>query len=134
MPSPTSLDQIASPSLARGEAAIDVEHLERMTLGDAALKCEVLTMFLKQTGEILAALATHPDDAARLAHTLKGSAHAIGAFRIATCAEVLEAAVRAGDDRSAALAGLEAAVADARASIEGILAPSRASIGRSDPL
>ena len=132
MPSPPPLDWISSPPLVAGEVAIDAEHLARMTLGNGALRREVLAMFVRQTDELLRRLAARVGDGAALAHTLKGSARAIGAFRVAACAEALEGAIRqAGDpsrgdpsrgDPSRALAELDAVVAEARASIEAILA------------
>ena len=79
-------------------------------------------MFLKQTGELLESLAARLGEGAALAHTLKGSARAIGAFRVAAVAEALEAAISRGGDPSPALAELDAAIAEARASIEAILA------------
>ena len=122
MPPPPLLDRIPSPPLVPGEAPIDVEHLARMTLGDDVLKREVLAMFLQQTGDLLDRLATRPGEGAALAHTLKGSARAVGAFRVAACAEALEGAIRQGRVPPRALAELEAVTADARASIEAILA------------
>lgn len=122
MPPLPPLDRIPSPPLAPREAPIDVEHLTRMTLDDAGLRREVLAMFLNQTRELLGSLAARPGEGAALAHTLKGSARAIGAFRVAAFAEALEEAIRNGGDRSPALAELEVAIAEARASIEAILA------------
>ncbi len=124
MSPPPSLDGIPALPPIPGEAPIDVEHLDRMTLGDGALRRDVLAMFLKQTGDLLGALAARPDQGAALAHTLKGSARAIGAFRVAACAERLEGAFRQDDDPSQAIAALEAVVANACASIEAILAQS----------
>jgi HPt (histidine-containing phosphotransfer) domain-containing protein len=115
---------MSSPPLVPGEAPIDAEHLGRMTFGDAALRREVLAMFLKQTGELLGRLAAHSSEGEALAHTLKGSARAIGAFRVAACAEVLEAAIRHGGDLSAPVAELEVVVAEVSRSIEAILARS----------
>jgi HPt (histidine-containing phosphotransfer) domain-containing protein len=122
MPPSPRLDRIPPPPLVTGEVPIDVDHLARMTLGDGALRREVLAMFLGQTGDLLVELAARPGEGAALAHTLKGSARAIGAFRVAACAEALEGAIRQGGDPSRALAKLEAMVAEARASIEAILA------------
>lgn len=122
MPPLPPLDRIPSPPLVPGEAPIDVEHLARMTLSDGALRREVLAMFLKQTGDLLDRLAASPVEGAALAHTLKGSARAIGAFRVAACAEALEGAIRQGGDPSRGLAELEAAIAEASCSIEAILA------------
>jgi HPt (histidine-containing phosphotransfer) domain-containing protein len=121
MPPPPPLDRIPSPPLAP-ETPLDLAHLARMTLGDAALRREVLGMFLRQTAELASRLAAEPERGAASAHTLKGSARAIGAFRVAACAEALEDAIRQGGDPSPALAALEAEIAEARASIEAILA------------
>jgi HPt (histidine-containing phosphotransfer) domain-containing protein len=122
MPPPPTLDRIPSPPLAPCEVPIDAEHLARMTLGDDVLRREVLAMFLNQTRDLMGRLAARPGEGAALAHTLKGSARAIGAFHVAVCAEALEGAIRQGGDPSQALAELEAGIAEARSSIEAILA------------
>lgn len=115
------IDWMPSPPLAPVDGPIDLEHLRRMTLGDAGLEHEVLAMFSAQTGHLIGALAAMPPEAGALAHTLKGSARAIGAFVVADAAERLEAAIRKGDDPAQALAGLNAAVAEARSAIDAIL-------------
>ena len=74
------IEWMPSPPLAPDDGPIDLDHLARMTLGDESLEREVLAMFAGPVGE--------PDRHARgvarrggaLAHTLKGSARAIGAF------------------------------------------------------
>ncbi len=119
---PPVIEQIPSPPLAPGDDAIDAAHLKRMTLGDAGLMREVLGMFLKQTAQLMMTLSAKPPDAVALAHTLKGSARAVGAVHVAACAAVLEAAIRNGEDCSRMLVELDHAVAEARASIEAILA------------
>jgi len=110
-----------SPPLAPDDGPIDLEHLRRMTLGDAGLEREVLAMFAAQTVRLLGALATLPPDAGALAHTLKGSARAIGAFAVADAAIRLEGAMRIGDDPASALAGLLDTVTEARAAIDAML-------------
>ena len=124
-----------SPPLAPDDGPIDNAHLDRMTLGDIALEREVLAMFSAQAVGLIARLATlaskgrssggrsseASSEGLALAHTLKGSARAIGAFRVADTAEALEAAVRNGDDPSEALAGLKDAIAEARAAIDARL-------------
>ena len=110
-----------SPPLAPDDGPIDIAHLQRMTLGDAGLEREVLAMFSAQAVHLAGALAGLPADAAALAHTLKGSARAIGAFRVADAAEGLETAIRNGDDPAEALAGLKDAVTEARATIDAML-------------
>jgi HPt (histidine-containing phosphotransfer) domain-containing protein len=116
------IEWMPSPPLAPGDGPIDFEHLERMTLGDAAIEQEVLTMFSAQSARLVHTLtAAMPADASALAHTLKGSARAIGAFVVADAASRLEAAIARGFDASAALAELGEAVAEARAAIEAVL-------------
>ncbi|WP_322518254.1 Hpt domain-containing protein [Rhodopseudomonas palustris] len=108
---------MASPPLVPDFGAIDEGHLERMTLGDKSLAREVLTIFSTQAASMVAVLASRPADAAALAHTLKGSARAIGAFAVADAAEEFEDALRCGKDVSDRLAALDAAVEHARATI-----------------
>ena len=115
------VDWMPSPPLAPDDGPIDIEHLRRMTLGDAGLEREVLAMFSAQTVTLIGKLSTLSPEAGALAHTLKGSARAIGAFAVADAAERLEAAVQKGDDAAASLAGLGDAVAEARAAIDAIL-------------
>jgi len=110
-----------SPPLAPDDGPIDLEHLRRMTLGDAGLEREVLAMFAAQTVSLIGALITLPPEAGALAHTLKGSARAIGAFAVADAAERLEAAIQKGGDSAPSLAGLSDAVTEARAAIDAIL-------------
>jgi HPt (histidine-containing phosphotransfer) domain-containing protein len=115
------IDWMPSPPLAPDDGPIDIEHLARMTLGDASLEQEVLAMFSAQAVGLIGALANSPADAGALAHTLKGSARAIGAFRVAEAAESLEALIRNGADPATALSELAEAVAQARAAIDAIL-------------
>ena len=115
------VDWMPSPPLAPDDGPIDLEHLRRMTLGDTGLECEVLAMFSAQTVSLIGALAALPPEAGALAHTLKGSARAIGAFAVADAAARLEAAMQKGDDPLPSLAGLKDAVTEARAAIDTIL-------------
>jgi HPt (histidine-containing phosphotransfer) domain-containing protein len=115
------IDWMPSPPLAPDDGPIDIEHLHRMTLGDAGLEREVLAMFSAQAVRLVGMLAALPADAGVLAHTLKGSAHAIGAFGVADAAECLEAAIRSGGDPTEALAKLNAMIAQARAAVDAML-------------
>jgi HPt (histidine-containing phosphotransfer) domain-containing protein len=124
------IEWMPSPPLAPDDGPIDSGHLDRMTLGDAGLTREVLAMFSAQAVGLIGNLERNsedksskalPPDAPALAHTLKGSARAIGAFRVADAAEAVEATIRNGDDPAEALAGLKDAVAEARAAIDAIL-------------
>src|SRR6185437_15475480 len=98
---PLHLDRIEwmpSPPLAPDDGPIDIAHLRRMTLGDAALEREVLSMFSAQASRLLKALVALPPDASALAHTLKGSARAIGAFALGDAAAHVETMIRSGGD------------------------------------
>jgi HPt (histidine-containing phosphotransfer) domain-containing protein len=115
------IDWMPSPPLAPDDGPIDIEHLQRMTLGDASLEREVLAMFSAQAVRLIGALATLPPDTGTLAHTLKGSARAIGAFGVADAAGHLEAAIQNDDDPAHALAELNEAIVQARTAIDAIL-------------
>jgi HPt (histidine-containing phosphotransfer) domain-containing protein len=115
------IDWMPSPPLAPDDGPIDIVHLRRMTLGDVSLEREVLAMFSAQAVGLASALAALPSDARALAHTLKGSARAIGAFGVADAAACLEALIQNGGDPAEALAELTDAVAQARAAIDAIL-------------
>src|SRR5215211_556953 len=121
---PLHLERISwmpSPPLAPDDGPIDFAHLKRITLGDASLEHEVLAMFAAQSAKLLDALATLPPEAGALAHTLKGSARAIGAFAVAEAAGRLEAVLAEGGDASEPLAELGDAVALARTAIDAML-------------
>lgn len=110
-----------SPPLVPDLQPIDLAHLARMTLGDPVLEREVLALFTAQAASLVAMLASLPDDAARLAHMLKGSARAIGAFGVAEAAEAFEDALAAGDDAAAALPAIGFAVDAAHQAIRARL-------------
>jgi HPt (histidine-containing phosphotransfer) domain-containing protein len=117
------VEWMPSPPLVPDLAPIDEEHLSRMTLGDDRLAREVLSLFSAQSASLVAQLSAWPADAAALAHTLKGSARAIGAGAVAEAAADLEDALRteaAGSRGDAAerLAVLQAAVDHARVAID----------------
>lgn len=87
---------------------LDLVHLSRQTFGDHSLETELLTLFARQAAQFAARLAeprARGDEASRvdLAHTLKGSSRAVGAFATGAAAEAYEAAVRAGDPAADAL-------------------------------
>ena len=105
-------------------SVIDEDHLRRMTLGDRNLEQEVLAIFARQTVLILKRMASmEPAYAAAAAHTLKGSARGVGAWRVAQAAERVEQAAGEGRDArlQAAIAELEAAGVEVRAAIEARL-------------
>jgi HPt (histidine-containing phosphotransfer) domain-containing protein len=78
-------------------------------------------MFSAQSESLAQALSAMPENAGALAHTLKGSARAIGAFAVADAASWLETVIGRGGDAADALADLDEAVAAARTEIEAVL-------------
>jgi len=101
---------------------LDESHLRRMTLGDQSLEREVLQVFARQITLLLTRIAhAEPAHAAAAAHTLKGSAMGLGAWRVAEAAEQLEQAATIPGNLSKAIAGLEVAAAEVRGAIEARL-------------
>lgn len=85
---------------------VDRAHLARYTMGDAALEREVLELFASQTWKTIAELRQALDEKAWhvAAHTLKGSARAVGAWDVAMEAERAERLAGASDRLAAAVA------------------------------
>jgi HPt (histidine-containing phosphotransfer) domain-containing protein len=108
---------VDSPPLAPEGPAIDLDHLKRMTLGERELEREVLVLFAQQSADLLARLTKLPREGASLAHTLKGSARAIGAFAVAEAADNLEQRLRRGLPITAEVAVLAQAIGSAREAI-----------------
>ena len=73
-------------------APVDLVHLRRFTLGNRALELEVLQLFSEQAPSIVHRLqhAVTAKDWRDAAHTLKGSAGAIGAHGVARAAAEAE--------------------------------------------
>jgi HPt (histidine-containing phosphotransfer) domain-containing protein len=115
-----ALARIVDPPPVSDGGAIDVEHLSRMTLGEASLEREVLALFDRQAEILLPRIRSGAQAAAAaLAHTMKGSALGIGAFRVAHAAEAVEQATDAS--LAAAVDALSAALAETSAEIARIL-------------
>ena len=110
-------DWVDSPPLAPEGPVIDLEHLERMTLGERELEREVLMLFAQQATDLLARLEKLPREGASLAHTLKGSARGIGAFAVAEAADELERRLRQRLPATAEVAALARAIGSAQAAI-----------------
>ena len=115
------IEWMPSPPLAPDDGPIDLAHLKRVTLGDRSLEREVLAMFAGQSAGLIRALTGLPANAATLAHTLKGSARAIGATRVTEAAEWLETSMRGNANTRDALAALRDSVAEARSAIGAML-------------
>jgi HPt (histidine-containing phosphotransfer) domain-containing protein len=76
---------------------LDLVHLASQTGDDIALRREILALFIDQSPQLLSDIedsASAPKIRADLAHKLKGSASAIGAFRLAAASETVETALR----------------------------------------
>lgn len=105
----------------RAGDAIDREYLARFTLGNAVLEREVLELFACHAPQYLEHLrvATTTQSWKEAAHTIKGSAAAIGAKRLACLAEMAEnldiegEQIRAEGDRERAIEAVAAAVDEA---------------------
>jgi HPt (histidine-containing phosphotransfer) domain-containing protein len=130
-----TIEQVASPTIAPSKSAVDLAHLCRMTLGDRALEREILQLFSRQTDMLMARMQdAAPASVAAMAHTLKGSARGIGAWRVADAADVVELAVAAGrrnveqepkpdrrPDLATAVEALRSAADETRAAIADLL-------------
>lgn len=116
------LDTHSAPSLASGEPAIDLDHLFRMTQGERGLEREVLGLFDRQATMLTGRMReASPAVIAASAHTLKGSARGIGAWRVARSAEAVELASGNEDKLAAAVRALGASVSEAKAAIAELL-------------
>lgn len=104
---------------------VDLVHLSRYTLGERALEREVLELFCAQSVVYLERLrAARTDKEWReAAHSLKGSAQAIGAWSAAAAAEQAEAVSGEvlASARQARVLAVDASVDEARAYIRSLL-------------
>jgi HPt (histidine-containing phosphotransfer) domain-containing protein len=102
-------------------AAIDRGQLSRMTFGDRSLEREVLQLFDRQAGLLLARMHSAEAGAvATLAHTLKGSAMSIGATDVELAAAAVERAAGTAE-RTIAVGRLATAIEAACAEIATVL-------------
>jgi HPt (histidine-containing phosphotransfer) domain-containing protein len=110
------LAAVATPS-----SPLDRAFLSRQTFGDRKLEREVLDLFRTQSPIYLERVkAARSDSEWREAvHTLKGSARAVGAWRIAEAAERAE--LGNPSSRAASIAQLESSVLEANAFIGSVL-------------
>jgi HPt (histidine-containing phosphotransfer) domain-containing protein len=104
---------------------VDLEHLARYTLGERALEREILELFCTQSVLYLEQLraAMSDRDWRDAAHSLKGSARAIGAWRAAQAAERAEALQGDGltQFRTARIDEIEASLRETEAYIASVL-------------
>jgi HPt (histidine-containing phosphotransfer) domain-containing protein len=104
---------------------VDLVHLSHYTLGERALEREVLELFCTQSVLYLEQLraAMSDKDWKDAAHSLKGSARAVGAWRAAQAAERAEALHGDGltQFRTAQIGEIEASLREAEAFIVSLL-------------
>lgn len=103
--------------------SIDLDHLRRFTRGDEMLEAEILDLFRQHADATLSQLAALSNDRdwRIAAHTLKGSARAVGAWDVAAAAERAESA--SWERRSAAVADIQSTLTAVRAFLDSLVAP-----------
>jgi HPt (histidine-containing phosphotransfer) domain-containing protein len=113
--------KIVDPAPGEPAAVIDRGQLARMTFGDRNLEREVLQLFDRQAGLLLARMRDgEPAAVATLAHTLNGSASSIGAAAVERAAAAVEQAMSAVE-RERAIDRLATAIDEVRAAIAELL-------------
>lgn len=113
---------------------IDFDHLTRQTFADRALERELLELFAGQCDALLPVIgdAGHPRQGALAAHTLKGSARAVGAWRLAALADQAETLLGSGG--ATGDAALMAELADAARAAQDAAFHRCAVVGRTAAL
>ena len=81
-------DVLAACRQAGTEKPVDLVHISSITMGDRDLEHEILSMFAAQIPSYLelARNCANSAEVKRVAHTIKGAARSIGAFRLAEIA------------------------------------------------
>jgi len=71
---------------------IDLVHLSKLTMGDRSLELDLLKMFAAQISQYQTSLkaCTDATQIKRAAHTIKGAARSIGAFKLSEIAQKAE--------------------------------------------
>jgi HPt (histidine-containing phosphotransfer) domain-containing protein len=104
---------------------VDLVHLSRYTLGERELEREVLELFCSQSSIYIERLHTARSDKdwRDAAHSLKGSATAIGAWRAAAAAANAEAlsSEASAEARALRLGEIESSVREAESYIGALL-------------
>lgn len=107
--------------MGAGHDILDRDHLARYTLGDSALEQEVLGLFIGQMPDTMAMLRNSSNQKAwtLAAHTIKGSARAVGAWKLARAAERAESGADRREDWSSLAHDIDEAISEVRARIAG---------------
>jgi len=110
---------------AKAAAPVDLVHLARYTMGDEALEREVLQLFRDHSVTQLEQLDAAVGDRKRwheATHGIKGAARGVGAWALATAAEVAELdQVEPSDIHMQHVVELRRHFAEANAFIESLL-------------
>jgi HPt (histidine-containing phosphotransfer) domain-containing protein len=116
---------MTTPGAEPAPQILDAAHLARQTFGDHELEREVLGLFDEQCGRLLPIISAEGEAEARAdaAHTLKGAARAVGAWRVAEAAEAVERPLRESglSPAAEALAALSHSIAE----VSEAIAPRR---------
>lgn len=87
-------DPVGSSAETRGDRLLDLAHLSRQCMGDEDLESEILSQFRTQSLTLSAQMSTEDTSPlaaqADIAHRLRGSALAVGAWAVASAAEAAE--------------------------------------------
>ena len=124
-----AVSQAAPATMSLGAAPVlDLVHLSLQSLGDRSLETELLRLFDRQGRQVMERLCGETGRGERrwlgdLAHTLKGSARAVGARRVAVAAQDYEDALSHSSDSDVEkhLQILAASVTEARGVIRDLL-------------
>lgn len=114
------------------QSPVDLVHLRRFTMGDVGLEQEILGLFAEHAPTTLTQLAQAKTEKEwqAAAHSLKGSARAVGAHAVADLAAEAERAFpeldTAKQQQLAAVAGAIDAARDYIAHLTGAFAPGQA--------
>ena len=120
IPAETATSETIGEPAANHLRPVDLAHLARQTFGQRELEQEVLRLFLSHAAIHLARLKAASDPAGRraAAHFIKGSARGIGAWQVATAADIVE---RAPDQEGEAIETLASAIEETRSFIATLL-------------
>ncbi len=107
---------------------LDLAYLSRQTAGENELERELLALFEAQCARLRPLIAGDGPAMQRAdaAHTLRGSARAVGAWRLASQTEALETALGKGEAEGALQAFMAALEEVLQATRQALARPSRA--------
>src|ERR1700738_3043698 len=101
---------------------IELMARRKMIQAEGESESEVLALFDRQAAGLVSRMrSAPPGSVTSVAHTLKGSARGVGAWRVAAAAEAVEVAASGDGDLSAAITRLAAGAEEARAVIAELL-------------